>query len=1222
MLGLGNILTKGGAILGFPNKYSFNFDGSNQTLDLSDAEFPSGNSAFTISCWFNKTSSVSYAGLVSWGTATTHQANFLNFDNASHVKAGFFGNDLENGSGTATSTGVWYHAAVTYDGTTRRIYVNGSEEVNDTPSSVNVTLGGTLRIGTTVDGNYDFDGLIDEVAIWNTALSASDIAKIASKPLNLSKASSYDTDRTSNLKLWLRAGDKVLPEEDASIARSDFYTDFDGADDIINCGSDSSLDNIWDGGGTLTGWIYPNSDGEGDDGRIAEKRDDGNGWTFVVREESSGSCKLRLFINYSTTNGIYTTDADVTIGAWNHVALTYDSSGAGSSYRPTFYVNGVVSALSATTDSAGTADSDASEDLTIGGNKTPLDRCFDGGISNLTLHQTILDAQTIKQFAKSRFTPMRNNRFSVVDFDGSNDYIDCGNDSSLQITGALTISTWLNQGAISDGSETVIYSKGDQGSARGVVLSIFRLDSSGGYTGFFALSSNGTSYAIISSIAYGVLDNYIGEWIHISATYDGAGNTKIYLNGTLQDSDSTSSFTINNSSQNAFVGSDGSASRTYEGSISSLAVYNTAKSAEEIYAIYQQGITYDESSLSGLVGYWRMGDDTSKAYPTIADSSSNSNDGTITNGASDDIVQQMVAGYDLGAFESTGQELGVNLVTNSTFDSDITGWTLNTGSAGFSIDHATVGGRTCVDIHDASDSDRCNAQFDLGANAVDGALYKISYYARKPQSGNTSKDFIVGLGFSNVGGDAGNVDKTVAEYDTWEYQELYIICGTSNNYLQFLPTAYDNTHLGRLFLDDVKVQKVLQSADLSDTYPAIVDVANPTLGIEEITNGTFDTDSDWTKSSVTISGGKANFSSGGATALYQDIGSSLTGMYFISFDITDYTSGTLKVYGGVQDSYSDSHLTEFTAVGSYVEGIFLESSFNGNIIFGGGSFTGSIDNVSVKPIQGNVGTMTQMLSSNLVYSSVLPDQSFLTGVNSAYNFIDLDGSDQSISGSISRGDAITEFTFSSWTNIDSFGDYERIFSGDDGTVRAGFRSTGKFTFHPNLTIGDIDSTGSSYSTGQWYHTMVTYNKATTTLKYYRDGDLAFTKDDCSSSDMDISGLFWIGSYRGIALFLDGSVGQTAIWDRDLSSDVGSIYNLGRHGNLLDSYSDNLLGYFAMGALDASTGLSDSISTIYDRSGNSNHGTPQNADAGDLKSSPNAQPNGYAKGDTNRSTTIP
>ena len=45
-------------------------------------------------------------------------------------------------------------------------------------------------------------------------------------------------------------------------------------------------------------------------------------------------------------------------------------------------------------------------------------------------------------------------------------------------------------------------------------------------------------------------------------------------------------------------------------------------------------------------------------------------------------------------------------------------------------------------------------------------------------------------------------------------------------------------------------------------------------------------------------------------------------------------------------------------------------------------------------------------------------------------------------------------------------------------------------------------------------------------------------------------------------------------------------------------------------------------TIYDRSGNSNHGTPVSIASADLKSSPNAEPNGYAKGDTNRSTTTP
>ena len=60
----------------------------------------------------------------------------------------------------------------------------------------------------------------------------------------------------------------------------------------------------------------------------------------------------------------------------------------------------------------------------------------------------------------------------------------------------------------------------------------------------------------------------------------------------------------------------------------------------------------------------------------------------------------------------------------------------------------------------------------------------------------------------------------------------------------------------------------------------------------------------------------------------------------------------------------------------------------------------------------------------------------------------------------------------------------------------------------------------------------------------------------------------------------------------------------------------------MSGLDAKTGFSDTATTIYDRSGNSNHGTTVSIASTDLKSSPNAQPEGYAKGDTNRSTTIP
>ena len=51
MLGLGNLLSKG-KVLGFPNKYSFNFDGSNDYLEIADTDgLDVGTNDFTFSAW-------------------------------------------------------------------------------------------------------------------------------------------------------------------------------------------------------------------------------------------------------------------------------------------------------------------------------------------------------------------------------------------------------------------------------------------------------------------------------------------------------------------------------------------------------------------------------------------------------------------------------------------------------------------------------------------------------------------------------------------------------------------------------------------------------------------------------------------------------------------------------------------------------------------------------------------------------------------------------------------------------------------------------------------------------------------------------------------------------------------------------------------------------------------------------------------------------------------
>ncbi len=84
------------------------------------------------------------------------------------------GTDVVN-EGTATlTTNQFYHAAVTYDGTTVRLYVNGVEEANWAESSMTAPTADTFEIGAVASSRY-FDGVLDDVQLHTRALCAAEI---------------------------------------------------------------------------------------------------------------------------------------------------------------------------------------------------------------------------------------------------------------------------------------------------------------------------------------------------------------------------------------------------------------------------------------------------------------------------------------------------------------------------------------------------------------------------------------------------------------------------------------------------------------------------------------------------------------------------------------------------------------------------------------------------------------------------------------------------------------------------------------------------------------------------------------------------------------------------------------------------------------------------------------------------------------------------------------
>ncbi|SVE26743.1 uncharacterized protein METZ01_LOCUS479597, partial [marine metagenome] len=86
-----------------------------------------------------------------------------------------------NGGTTLFTAGQWYHVVGTYDGTTMRLYVNGISEdsANHTISlSSNEPLGIGNLPGNTGTSEDEFDGKIDDVRIYNRALSAEEVAQL------------------------------------------------------------------------------------------------------------------------------------------------------------------------------------------------------------------------------------------------------------------------------------------------------------------------------------------------------------------------------------------------------------------------------------------------------------------------------------------------------------------------------------------------------------------------------------------------------------------------------------------------------------------------------------------------------------------------------------------------------------------------------------------------------------------------------------------------------------------------------------------------------------------------------------------------------------------------------------------------------------------------------------------------------------------------------------
>lgn len=415
--------------------------------------------------------------------------------------------------------------------------------------------------------------------------------------------------------------------------------DFDGSDDYVDCGINQSLlgTNF-----TIEAWVYSEAIGDhkgvgGAHGGIYQ------GIVFLQYSGGQFQCALGTGSAYPVVN------IDLPLSQWSHVSMVVD----GSNKKIKVYLNGILYGENTYTENF-----DPFDNFWIGRAADGADRYFDGRIDEFRIWNDIRTETEIRQNmyrelpntsgetnlvayyklnstsgttandSKSSnngtLTNMAGNEWqtspamfgpkNALDFDGSNDYVNCG---TINLSGsALTFECWVNVDAFQNNSPYISSIIGTE-SGNGTALLRF---------GDGGLAKNKVQFVLHIGTAQSKLDGIAeletNKWYHIAGVYDGS-EMKIYINGKLDTSkDQSGNITSNG---DFCIASNSGSDRFLDGSMDEVRVWSDARTATEIRENMCKSLTGNEI---GLKAYYSCDNNSGT---DLLDFSGNSYDGTLAN---------------------------------------------------------------------------------------------------------------------------------------------------------------------------------------------------------------------------------------------------------------------------------------------------------------------------------------------------------------------------------------------------------------------------------------------------------------------------------------------------------------------------------------------------------------------------------------------------------------
>ena len=235
---------------GINSLYSMDFDSTTKIPNITGLGLGTSVDTFSISLWFNK-SNMNYGIVFStYSGSGTYPSTGVAIDLNTNGTIAFYNGANRTTTSAQYSINTWYNLVVTSDGTTVKMYVNGSQVTLDSTTVVARNFTNVwINSAKYSSGNFGITGKIDEVAIFNRALESTEISALYDgsgsniRPsnlmaTNLNPLAYYPLGEQAQNTGYVGSGDPGNPTTLSNVWQfpngvlQDYVMDFDGSNKI------------------------------------------------------------------------------------------------------------------------------------------------------------------------------------------------------------------------------------------------------------------------------------------------------------------------------------------------------------------------------------------------------------------------------------------------------------------------------------------------------------------------------------------------------------------------------------------------------------------------------------------------------------------------------------------------------------------------------------------------------------------------------------------------------------------------------------------------------------------------------------------------------------------------------------------------------------------------------------------------------------------------------